>query len=322
MKTSNESTNASTDISPPALRAGDTVAVCAPAGPVSPARLRAGLERLESRYQLRVDPGVLTRTGYLAGDDERRAAAINDNLRDRDVRAIIIARGGYGLNRILDRLDVDALQSDPKLLVGFSDATALLAWARTLAGVRCIHGPMAAQLAELPDSDIQWLFRLMEDPHPAGRLPIALRPIGAPPGAPATIVEGPIAGGNLCLLSHLLGTPYSPNLTGSIAVFEEVGERPYRIDRYLTHLGMAGALDGVAGTVLGDLTDCDETIHDDHPSGYQVVHERLSSYGVPGLQGLPFGHGARNLALPLGARCAIDMDRGEIHLLEPAVSSP
>ncbi|MCG8424546.1 MAG: LD-carboxypeptidase [Proteobacteria bacterium] len=297
---------------------GDTVAVCAPAGPVPQVRLKKGLERLEARYRVRVDPGVLTRKGYLAGDDRRRADQLNEYLRDSDVRAVLLARGGYGLMRILDLLDADALLRDPKLLVGFSDATALLGWARNAAGVRCIHGPMVAQLGDLPHRDVEWLFRSMEDPRPFGRLPVAFSPVGAHNSVER--VEGPLTGGNLCLLSHLVGTPYCPDFAGSVLAFEDVGERPYRIDRYLTHLGLAGLFDHIAGVLVGDLTDCEETTRHDHPRALAVVDERLCRYGVAGLCGVPFGHGKRNLALPLGARCAIDVRRGELHLVEAAVS--
>ncbi|MEM9488982.1 MAG: LD-carboxypeptidase, partial [Myxococcota bacterium] len=202
-----------------------------------------------------------------------------------------------------------------------SDATALLAWAQVTAGVRGIHGPMAAQLGELPDDDVAWLFRMMEDTEPAGRLPTQLTGIGRWPDKPAAPVEGALAGGNLCLLSHLLSTPYCPNFAGRILMLEEVGERPYRLDRYLTHLGLAGVLDAVAGVLLGDLEGCGETVHADHPEPLAVVDERLRRYRVPGLSGLHFGHGQRNLALPLSARCRLDLAAGTLSLLEPAVAA-
>ncbi len=269
---------------------------------------------------MRVAPGTQARQGYLAGDDGARAAALNQLVRDPDVRAIIAARGGYGLMRILDRLDADALRRDPKILVGFSDVTALLCWAQARANLRCIHGPMVAQLGDLPESDVTWLYRIMEDKRPPGPLDLALQPIGARADGDAGAVEGPLLGGNLCLLSHLLGTRYALDFTGAVLLFEDVGERPYRIDRYLTHLGLAGALRSSAAAVVGELTDCVETANDDHPGALEVVDERLGQYGIPGLGGLPLAHGRRNLALPMGARCAFDQSRGRVHLLEAAVS--
>lgn len=308
---------ASTAISPPALRPGDTVAVCAPAGPVPGDRLGAGLAVLEGRYRVRTRDDVLARAGYLAGDDERRIDELNGYLRDPDVRAIIAARGGYGLMRILDRLDADALRRDPKLIVGFSDVTALLAWAQAVAGVRCIHGPMVAQLGELPSADVVWLFALMEKVTPPGRAALSLEPIGMSTGVP---VEGRLAGGNLCLLAHLFGTPYSVDLDGAVLMIEDVGERPYRLDRYLTQLGLAGALERCAGALVGELIDCVESKHSDHPDALAVVDERLRRYGVPGLRGAPMAHGQRNLALPLGGRCVLDPGQRELILLEAAVA--
>jgi len=273
---------------------------------------------LQSRYRVRYDdPGVFASSGYLAGSDERRADELNRYLRDPDVRAIVAARGGYGIMRILDRLDAEALRRDPKLIIGFSDVTALLCWARECAGVRGIHGPVAAQLGELGSEDEEWLYNLMESTAPAGRVPTQLSGFGAVAEGNR---QGPLWGGNLCILSNLAGTAYAPRLHGAIALFEDVGERPYAVDRYVTHLALAGVLDGAVAAVLGDFTRCEETIGPAEPDVWSVLGERLGHVVLPALRGLPVGHGNRNLALPLGARCAIDFDSGELHLLEAAVA--
>lgn len=285
---------------------------------MSDARLRAALPVLEARYRVRVAADIARTDGFLAGGDDRRAEELDGYLRDPEVRAILVARGGYGIMRILDRLDPGPLRADPKLLVGFSDATALLCWALTRAGVRGIHGPVAAQLGELPPADVQWLFQLMESTAPPGELELPLAAIGAP--AVAGRVEGPLLGGNLCLLAHLVGTPFQVAQAGSILLIEEIGERPYAIDRYLTRLGLAGALDGIAGALVGDFTRCDETVGPLRPDAAEVVHERLRRYRIPGLAGLPVGHGTGNRALPFGGRCAIDFDTARVHLLEAAVA--
>src|SRR3990170_3842307 len=140
----------STCAPPPRLREGDTVAVPAPAGPVPVEPFRAGLGILESRYKVVYDEGIFARTGFFAGDDRRRADELNRYVAAPDVRAILCARGGYGTMRILDQLDGDALRRDPKPLVGFSDITALLAWAAAAAQVRPVHGPVVTQLGHLP----------------------------------------------------------------------------------------------------------------------------------------------------------------------------
>ena len=304
-------------ILPPRLRPGDVVAVPVPAGPVQPGRLEAGLARLRARYRVQVDDGALAATGYLAGDDDRRAAELDGYLRDPDVRAIVCARGGYGAMRILDRLDPAVLRADPKILVGFSDATALLGWARA-AGVRAIHGPMAAQLGELGGADVDWLFRMMESPEPAGELPAGLTTAGAPGHGS---VEGTLLGGNLSLLAHLVATPAEMDLDGAILFTEDIGERPYAIDRYFTRIGMAGRLHGVAAALIGDFVGCEEPrLPPPQPSALDVASERLAHHGIPALAGLPIGHGARNLALPLGALARVDLDAGRARLLEAAVS--
>ncbi|WP_045121107.1 S66 peptidase family protein [Haliangium ochraceum] len=301
---------ASTAVLPPALRPDDTVAVCAPAGPVAADQLRAGAEVLASRYRVHIEPAVLARAGYLAGGDARRADSFNRCLRDPDVRAILCARGGYGIMRILADLDADALRRDPKLIIGFSDATALLAWAMRSAGVRAIHGPMVGQLGTLPANDAEWLFRLMESTAPLPLPDMGLAAIGAP--LPLAPVEGPLVGGNLCLLSHLVGTPYQLDLRDSLLWFEDVGEVVYRIDRYLTHLGLAGVLDGVRAAVVGDMTACVSPVG--HPSAFAVIHERLSHWGLAAAYGAPLAHGVRNVALPMGAHASLSRAGQDIRL--------
>jgi muramoyltetrapeptide carboxypeptidase len=303
---------------PARLRQGDKVAVCAPAGPVTPDRLAAGLSILEDRYRVIMTPELYARDGYLAGSDDRRADEFNRYLRDPDVRAIVLARGGYGLMRILERLDAAALRADPIPIVGFSDATALLAWAHLRAGVGGVHGPVVTQLGKLEAGDIAWLFRLLEDPSAPGKLPWALSPLTT---ALRREVRGPLLGGNLCLLSHLAGTPYQLDMSGAILFIEEVGEPPYRLDRYLTHLKLAGALDGVKAALAGDFYGCEEPGggYEGVPGPLELVGARLGDFGITCLGGIPLGHGPRNAALPFAAACTV-MPDGRLTLEEPAVS--
>lgn len=300
---------------PPRLRPGDTVAVAAPAGPVDRRRLERSLPLLEARYRLRLAPDLFARDGYLAGSDERRAAELNAALRDPDVRAVIFARGGYGSTRILDALDAAALRADPIPLVGFSDITAILGWAHQVAGVAAIHGPVAAQLAELAGAEVERLFAMLESPEPAPPI-TGLEPTGA---AASGIIEGVLWGGNLSLVAHLVGTPGWPAAERAIFFFEEVGERPYAIDRYLTRIHAAGALDGAVAAVVGDLVRCAETSAADHPDAAAVIDERLARFGIPGAAGAGFGHGARNLAVPFGGRARLDPQSGVLEFLSGAV---
>lgn len=309
-------------IVPPRVARGQTVGVVAPAGPVKLERLRLGLACLGDAFELRVAPSVTgprapATPSYLAAPDEVRIAELTAMLADPDVRAIILARGGYGVMRILPHLDPQLLVRDPKPIVGFSDATALLAWAYR-AGVRGIHGPMIAQLSDLPPSDVAHLIALLTEPRPLGERAWPLHAHGR------GCYRGPLVPANLTLASLLVGTPWPLPLAGAIALFEEVGERPYEIDRYLTQLELTGALANTAAAVIGELTRCRDP---NPPSGepdpddaaLAVVLERLRSTGTPVAVGAPVGHGQRNEAVPFGAMCELDLDRGAIAIIEPAV---
>jgi muramoyltetrapeptide carboxypeptidase len=302
-------------IRPPRLEPGDQVRVVAASGPVDRERFAAGLEALEGRYDLCFEAADLyAREGFLAGSDKQRLQALNAAIADSECRAVFLARGGYGLLRILAQVNGKALLEHPKPIVGFSDVTALLAvCART--GVAAIHGPMISQFAGLPVEDRESLFRLLEDPAP-GVLLSGLE--AAVPG----VARGPLLGGNLEVLSRLLGTPLQPQLDGAVLFLEEVGELPYRVDRLLTHFELAGVLSRVSGVVLGDFTDCDE-VEDEivrHPTTREILVERLARLAVPVVLGGTFGHGERNTALPYGTEVHLDATNGTLVALEGAVS--
>jgi muramoyltetrapeptide carboxypeptidase len=302
-------------IRPPRLRPGDPVCLVAASGPIFPDALAAGEAVLSRRYALRYDPKVLfAAQGFLGGSDAERLAAFASGLQDREVKAVFLGRGGYGLARILANLDPALLRRNPKPIVGFSDGTILLAFAAQT-GIASVHGPVVTQLGRLSTDDQAALFTLLESPEPRVLLQ-GLRALR--PGS----VEGPLLGGNLEVLSHLLGTKYLPDLDGAILLLEEVGERPYRVDRLLTHLELAGVFDRVAGVMFGDLVGCEEPADSRiaSPSAEAVVRERLERLGIPVAIGAPVGHGRRNLALPYGVRVRLDVESGTLTSLEAAVS--
>lgn len=298
-------------VAPPKLRVGDRVAAIAPAGPVPEDRWQAGLAILRRRYDVDWSPRLLTRTGYLAGDDSARRSELETALRDDSIRALFCARGGYGVMRLLDTLDPGLLAAHPKPIVGFSDITALHAWALG-AGVLSVHGPVVTQLADLADEDHQALFALLEgEPTPSWS---GLRSLGAP-----RCVTGPLVGGNLELVSRLCGSRFAFGLRGAVLLLEEVGERPYRMDRALTQLMLSGALSQLAAVVLGDWVRCEEP-DGSGPSAEEVVCERLAPLDIPILAGLPVGHGARNRALGHGIEVRVDAQRGELQFATSPVS--
>ncbi len=323
-----------TAVIPPRIERGQTIGVVAPAGPVRAERLARGLERLGDTFRVRLAPSLASPQprppglpSYLAHDDDVRASELEAMLADPDVRAVILARGGYGIMRILPRLDASLLRRDPKPIVGFSDGTALLAWAHA-AGVRGIHGPVIAQLSDLPADDVAHLVRVLTDPRPLGPRPWSLRAGAAgarEPGDRAAARRGPLVTANLTLATALLATPWRLPLEGAIAMFEEIGERPYELDRYLTQLALAGELSRTAAVIVGDLTRCEDPRPptgepDPDDAAISTVLERLHSAGVVTAVGAPIGHGARNEAVPFAADSVLDTAAGVLEILDGAVA--
>lgn len=297
----------------PALRLapGARIALVAPSGPFDRQGLEHAAQRLRARYDVRYALGIFERKGYLAGDDTRRSEELLAAVTDSDVTAIIAARGGYGLTRILGALDPAAITKRRPLLVGFSDITAAHAvWAR--AGVRSLHASMAARMGAHPDDRLwsRWIAAL-EGAAPA---PVTgLRTLA--PGR----ATGPLVGGNLAVLAALAGTPHAPPLDGALLLLEDTGEKPYRIDRMLTQLRDAGWLTRVAGVVLGAFTEC--APNEDGVTVDDVLAERLQALGVPVASGVPAGHVEDNLELPLGAPATLDADAGTL-VVHEGVSGP
>lgn len=283
-----------------AIGPGSVVRVVAPSGPFDREDFAAGLAFLQTRYEVRHRDDILERQGYFAGDDERRLTELLEALADPDADAIIAARGGYGSTRLLPRLPLEAIRAAAIPLIGFSDITALHArWAS--ASVPSFHGAMVAALGRLdPDSRAHWLVVL----EGGGE-----RFDGLESWSGGT-AEGPLIGGNLAVLGALVGTPFAPPLDGAILLLEEIGERPYRMDRVLTSLAQAGWLDRVAGVVVGDLVDCKAGPDGTEPEA--VLRERLRTLGVPVVAGLPVGHGERNTGLWLGRPYRLDANEGRL----------
>jgi muramoyltetrapeptide carboxypeptidase len=296
---------------PRALRPGATFGIAAPGGPVDPERLAAGeelLQRAGFRTHRRGD--LLARLGYLAGDDSRRAAELSELVADPGIDAILCARGGYGADRILRRLDPAAFRAAAKPLVGYSDATALLLWQERCAGLAGFHGPMLDRGKSLDAEALAWLLAQLTG---EAALPLALPGRGLGGGA----AEGRLVGGSLTLVAASIGTPWEIDTRGRILLLEEVSERPYRVDRMLQQLRSAGKLDGVAGLGFGDLSSC---LDDRYGSCVEdVVAELARELSVPCVAELPFGHVDRNCAWPVGARATIDGERGLVRILERGV---
>lgn len=298
------------------IRRGDVVGVVAPSGAIEEARLGAGIAVLEG-LGVRVVTGeaVLARRGYLAGPDAARGADLQRMLDDPDIRAVFCARGGFGSQRIVPTLDLTTLRRQPKAVVGYSDATALLI-ALARASVVAVHGPMVAvDLARgLTARSLAHLDRVLGDPGYLweAEVPVAIRPGRA---------TGRLLGGTLSVLVTTLGTPYAPELDGAIVFLEDVHEWPYRLDRLLTQLRQSGKLDRAAGVVFGTMEACRAL---DGVTAIDVIRDVFADAAYPVGLGVPAGHSAahadvENLALPFGVQVELDVDGGKLAALESAV---
>ena len=312
---------------PPRLRPGDTVGLIQPAGFLADEfDLQLVFEAVTAMGLVpKPAPHLLSRYGYLAGADQARAADLNGMYADDNVRAVFAVRGGWGSARILPYLNFELIRANPKLLIGFSDITALHLAFAARAGFTTIHGPNAGSAWGKLSWD--WFKSLAFD----GKTPVYRNPQATEdrlvqrdwrtqtirPGK----AIGPLLGGNLTVLAALIGTPYLPRFDGAILFLEDVDEAEYRIDRMLTQLKLAGVLSRVAAVVFGQCSNC-RAIGPSY-GGFtvsQVLRHHLLPLRVPAYQGALFGHVDDQFSLPVGAPAEIDATAGTIRILEPAVS--
>jgi muramoyltetrapeptide carboxypeptidase len=299
---------------PAALRPGSHLRCIAPSGPFDADLFERGLALLRTRYRVSHRDDVLARhRAFLAGDDARRLAELREALEDPDVEALVAVRGGYGASRLLDRLDPSLVAQAGKLLVGFSDVTALHAlWAR--AGVRSLHAPMVATLGR---SAAEVWSRWTEAVEGIPSAPATLAPI-----AQGT-ARGVLLGGNLSVLAALAGTPHAPPLDGAMLFLEDVNEAPYRLDRMLTTLRHAGWLERCAGVVVGALDDGTAGA-EQRVAAQAVLLDRLGDLGIPVAGGLGAGHIEDNRPLAFGAAVELLVGQGSarVTFLDGAVARP
>lgn len=311
---------------PPALKPGDTIAYAAPAASAEMPTLRTYADQLEKAgYKVLIPKGIENRKqGYLGGTDDERADELNRLIRDPKVRAILPVRGGYGLTRIIDRLDYDALRKDPKIITGYSDLTALhLAVARHSRLVT-FHSPMPMRdLWQEKNPEYAFGIRsfrraVFADQYPKGQSGF---PIAVPDDHKLTTLVGGVArgrlfGGNLTLICSTLGTPYAIQPEKAILFFEDVNEAPYRVDRSLSQLRLAGVLDRVSGVIVGSFTNKEP---EDGKEIERVIREYFGKMKVPVLLNFPVGHTPRNATLPHGAMVELDADKHLLRVLENPV---
>ncbi len=281
---------------PPPLKPGDAVAVAAPASPISREAWEAGVQVLENwGFRVISPPEVFAERSWGQATDREAARRFQEIWDDPEVKAVIGVRGGYGSLKILPYLDLDRLARHPKRLVGFSDLTNLLLTLHQRLGWVTFHGPTLAHLAEVtPGARENWRHWLTT-PGPEKFTLSGLTALH--PGS----AEGPLLGGNLTTLCHLIGTPYTPRFTGAIVFLEDHNEALYRLDRLAHHLLFSGVLDEVQGILLGSFTGGAAQAHAE-----EVLALAFEPLGVPVATGLPVGHQPENHTLPLGALVSLD----------------
>lgn len=309
-------------LKPPPLEKGDTVGLIAPASALEESLVRRAVENLrESGYGVKLSHGYRNPRGYLAASDAVRVGELHGFFADPDVRAIICLRGGYGSPRILDRIDYDLVRRNPKILVGYSDITALLNSIQRHTHLVVFHGPMAKELAVGLSPFTAKYFR--EAFRPQRRLRAdwgtgALQKKRLRTIAPGS-AEGILIGGNLSVLASTLGTPYEPRTRGAILFLEDVNERPFRIDRMLNQLRLSGKLSEVRGVLLGAFTGCNPLSRASSLSLQEVFQDYFGDLQVPVLSGFAAGHVPEQVTLPFGIRVRLDATGKTLTLLESPV---
>ena len=301
-------------ISPPLLPArlapGDTVAVVAPSSPFIREKFQKGISVLaEMGLRPLFMEGIYETRGYLAGSDPHRTRLIHESFTDHSVKAIFCARGGYGALRLLDLLDFGLVASHPKVFIGCSDVSVLLNVFYSRCGLVTFHGPMMESLGQATQPTKQALIDALFAGDPltvTAENKLVIR---------SGTCSGVVSGGNLTTLCHLVGTPYVPDFSGHILMLEDVGEQPYRIDRMLIHMRMAGCFKDLAGLALGSFKDCG-----DPDQIYRIFEDIFSDVPIPILAGFNVGHDEPNLTIPFGIRATLDADDGRLQFSEPGVA--
>lgn len=312
-------------IKPHRLRPGDTVALISPGSYAPDEAVQKAYLNLEG-LGLKVKPGKHLRAqrGFTAGTDQQRLDDLHGAFSDTEISAVWCVRGGYGCTRLLPYIDYALIRQYPKIIIGYSDITALIQAIHLETGLICFHGPVAS--ATFTDYAKGQLVKLLMETAPAHNIYVAdgQKEKNDPEYQPVVIksgkAQGILSGGNLSLLAAMAGTQHAFDFTDKLVFIEEVGERPYRIDRMLTTLLQASNLDKAAGIALGVFTDCQPKKDELSLSLMDTLKDRLGNLGIPVVYGLSFGHVSDNCTLPVGIPASLDVEERSITLLDTPVS--
>jgi muramoyltetrapeptide carboxypeptidase len=308
-------------LKPPRLRTGDLIGLVSPASTIADAtRIERGVTYLEKMgYRTLVGKNVLKTYGYLAGTDEERASDVHAMFGNREVKAIICIRGGYGTPRLLSLIDYRLIARNPKIFVGYSDITTLQLALWRKCRLVTFQGPMVG--VDMPDGldafteEIFW--RLLTSPKKTGSVIPAGEPVRTLRPGKGT---GLLVGGNLSHLVAMMGTPYMPALKGTLLFLEDIGEEPHRVDRMMSQLRHASILRQVAGILNGQYTDCAPKDPEKPTLSLADVFREIAALApTPFLENLPFGHEAKKLTMPIGIKARMDAGKQSLEFLEGAV---
>lgn len=309
-------------IKPKRLEKNDVIGIIAPASPPEDStRIENGVRYLESLgYRVEIGKHVYSKKGYLAGEDHERLEDIHSMFRNKDVKAIICVRGGYGSHRLLDRIDYKLIRNNPKIFVGFSDITALQMAIYQKSRLVTFAGPMLAVDfgGEINPYTEENFWKMITNSKKIGK-------IVNPENEKYYVLnkgrgEGKLLGGNLSILTSLAGTDYLPLFNDAILLIEEIKEAPYRVDRMLSHLKLTGAFKKLKGIILGRFVNCYESDGTKNTLTLnEVISDHLGSLKIPVIYNFNHGHVADSLAIPWGINCKLNSSRCLIEILENAV---
>ena len=312
---------------PPRLREGDVVGIVSPAGATYERdRLDLVLDAVTALgFVPQVAPHALARYGYLAGTDAERAADVNAMFADPAVKALLPIRGDWGSARILPHLDYDLIRANPKVVIGFSDISALLLGVYAQTGLVTFHGPhgitawRAGQVEPLRQILMEGAALSYSNPLLGADQDRLMRDQGRIQTITPGRATGPLLGGNLSVISGIVGSPYMPDTIGAILFLEDVGEPPYRVDRMLTQLKLAGVLDGLAGFVFGQCTACGPGAAYGSLTLEDILQDHIRPLGIPAYAGAWIGHVEPIWTLPIGGVVTMDAAAGRLQMQAPAV---
>jgi len=313
-------------IKPPRLQSGDKLALVAPGSYISESELQDSIKNLNQLgFEASYSEKILLQSGYFAGTDKDRTDDLMEKFSDKRIKGIVCARGGYGCSRILPMLDYDIIRANPKVLIGYSDITALLYGIYQKAGLVTFHGPVGT--STFNDYSVNNFKKVLINPERTSLFENSTSGDDENVYGVTTIVKGKrkgrLVGGNLSIIVSLIGTDFDVDYSNKIIFIEEIGEEPYRVDRMLTQMIQSGKFDNVAGIMMGNFRKC-EVKEESALTGksftlMEVLKDRLSSLKIPVVYGMSFGHVKDKFTIPFGILAELDADKQTFTLIEKAV---